>query len=555
MATIDPLQEALVCQRAGDWLRARDIYETLLKSQPRHVDALNQLGIILAQTGNPKRAVVLFDRAIAAEPPMQRSWSWVGSAGLEHWVAALESLNRALVIRPGFPEACFNRGTVLMELNRLHDALESYNQAISLRADYAGGVSEPRRGAQGDLGQLEAAVATSIEPFACAPVTRAPLDKSFALLLRGDFTQGWPLYEWRRKDERVLTQPRWLGDESIAGKTILLHAEQGFGDTLQFCRYATLVSGLGARVIVEVQPPLRTLLSSLRRCGADGRERHAAAGFRFALSDHESAAGVQDDARNDSARTPLFARRSGQGCGLAQPARGEDAAPGRPGVERQRDQQARPQPQPRVGTVVAASAAGAVLRELAEGVARAARHWRERLGEHNRFRIGLVWSSGVRPDEPEMRAANRRRNIPLSKLAALKDPRIEFYSLQKGQLAELELVQSMAEWGPAMKDFTSELQDFADTAALMEQLDLIVSVDTSTAHLAGALGKPVWILLRSDACWRWLLDRTDSPWYPTARLYRQERPGDWDGVVQRVKRDLEALARRSVSPGIAWHTA
>jgi tetratricopeptide (TPR) repeat protein len=157
--------------------------------------------------------------------------------------------------------------------------------------------------------------------------------------------------------------------------------------------------------------------------------------------------------------------------------------------------------------------------------------------------------AGFRPDQPELTSVNGRRNIPLAKLAPLNHPDIEFFSLQKGQPAESELAGLIAgNWdGPPLVDFTGHLHDFSDTAALMEHLDLVISVDTSTAHLAGALGKPVWILNRFDTCWRWLLDRTDSPWYPTVSLYRQQTAGDWDGVVERVRRDLIQLlgARRN----------
>ncbi len=152
----------------------------------------------------------------------------------------------------------------------------------------------------------------------------------------------------------------------------------------------------------------------------------------------------------------------------------------------------------------------------------------------------MVWSGGFRPNQPELWSVNRLRNIPLAKLAALKNPDIEFYSLQKGQPAESELAELMRDnWdGPRIIDVTSLLNDFSDTAALIENLDLVISVDTSTAHLAGALGKPVWILNRFYTCWRWFLERTDSPWYPTVKLYRQEKAGDWDAVIQRVKTDL-----------------
>ena len=160
--------------------------------------------------------------------------------------------------------------------------------------------------------------------------------------------------------------------------------------------------------------------------------------------------------------------------------------------------------------------------------------------------MGLVWSGGFRRNQPELWAINSRRNIPLGKLAALKHPDIEFYSLQKGQPAESELAElTRNKWnGPDIIDFTSLQNDFSDTAALVENLDLVISVDTSTAHLAGALGKRVWILNCFEADWRWLSNKTDSPWYPTATLYRQEKAGDWDGVVQRVKADLACFHGR-----------
>jgi hypothetical protein len=184
------------------------------------------------------------------------------------------------------------------------------------------------------------------------------------------------------------------------------------------------------------------------------------------------------------------------------------------------------------------------------------RLWEQKLGEKTKLggkaklRVGVVWAGGFTPDQPELWPVQSRRNIALEKLAPLEHPDIQFYSLQKGQPAEAELARlKAAGWnGPDLIDFTASLADFSDTAALIEQLDLVISVDTSTAHLAGALAKPVWILNRFDTCWRWLLDRSDSPWYPTARLFRQERPGDWDAVVQRVRTALHQLVQPSAAP-------
>jgi hypothetical protein len=175
------------------------------------------------------------------------------------------------------------------------------------------------------------------------------------------------------------------------------------------------------------------------------------------------------------------------------------------------------------------------------------RYWREKLGHSDRLRVGLVWAGGHRPEHLEAVAINLRRNIPLELLAPLKHPDIEFFSLQKGEVAEKELADlQQGGWnGPEVTRYVDELRDFSDTAALVENLDLVISVDTSTAHLTGALGKPFWLLNRFDTCWRWMLERTDSPWYPTATLYRQERSGDWESVVERVAADLKKLAENN----------
>jgi len=167
--------------------------------------------------------------------------------------------------------------------------------------------------------------------------------------------------------------------------------------------------------------------------------------------------------------------------------------------------------------------------------------WKDRLSAKTKLRVGLVWSGGIRPNQPV--SVNQRRNIPLAKFAVLKNPNIAFYSLQKGQPGEAELAElTHNRWnGPDIVDLTGAIGDFADTAAFIDNLDLVITVDTAAAHLTGALGKPVWILNRFDTDWRWLLGRSDSPWYPTAKIYRQDTAGEWDSVLQRVKTDLIGL--------------
>jgi hypothetical protein len=262
---------------------------------------------------------------------------------------------------------------------------------------------------------------------------------------------------------------------------ILLHAEQGLGDVLQFCRYAKRVADLGATVILEAPAALVRLLS-----GLDGVTRVVARGGALPPFDYHC---------------PLMS------LPLA------------------------------FDTMVATIPADVPYLRCDSRLAFA---WRDRLRSGLRPRVGIVWSGGFRPDLPGTWPVNQRRNMPLAKLAPLESAAVDFYSLQKGEPAESEFADLAAsDWrGPHLIDHTGELKDFSDTAAFIENLDLVISVDTAVAHLAGALGKPVWILNRFDACWRWLDDRDDSPWYPTARLYRQSAPGDWDGVVGRVAADL-----------------
>jgi hypothetical protein len=261
------------------------------------------------------------------------------------------------------------------------------------------------------------------------------------------------------------------------GKTILLHSEQGLGDTLQFCRFANLVKAEGATVILQVETPLVRLLSTL-----EGADLVLAKGS--GLPDFDVHASIMSLPR--AFRTTLKTVPAQVPYLYAEPDK------------------------------VAA--------------------WRQRLGSATRPRVGLAWSGGAAPGRDDL----GRRNIPLHMLAPLARAGVDFVSLQKGERAEAELADLVAAgWdGPAMFNPAPDLHDFSDTAALIENLDLVITVDTSIAHLAGALGKPVWILNRFDSCWRWMRGRTDSPWYPTARLFRQKTFGDWAPVAQDVAEAL-----------------
>jgi glutathione S-transferase len=274
---------------------------------------------------------------------------------------------------------------------------------------------------------------------------------------------------------RNFTEPLWLGREPLAGRTILLHAEQGFGDTLQFVRYAKRVSDLGATVLLEVQAPLKRLLSDI-----EGIAQVLARGEplpRFDL------------------HCPLMSLPLAFGTALS--------------------------------TIPADIP---YLRAPADRVAR----WHARLGERRSLRVGIAWA-GI-----SLHKNNHQRSIALARFAALLAASgIEFVNIQK----DITPADAAALRGHAnLIQIGDELRDFADTAAVISLLDLVVSADTSVVHLAGALGRPVWVLLPFSPDFRWLLGREDSPWYPTARLFRQPRFGDWESVLARVRDELERLA-------------
>jgi tetratricopeptide (TPR) repeat protein len=426
-------------------------------------------GLVLASLNRLDEALASHDRAIAIKANFAEGHSNRGLvlASLNRLDEALASHDRAIAIKGGFAEGHANRGVVLAELDRLDEALASHDQAIAIKDDFAEG--HANRGlVLARLNRLDEAVASYNRAIAIKPdLASANYNRSMTRLLAGDFENGWVDFEWRWKLEsksiassrRKFSQPLWLGGEPLVGKSILLHSEQGLGDTLQFCRYAKLVADRGARVILQVEETLKTLLA-----GLDGVAQVAVRGEALPAFDYHC---------------PLMSLPLAFKTGLYN-----------------------------VPSEVPYLECGPEKRL----------YWAEKLGKKALLRVGLVWSGGYRANQPEVWSVNSRRNIPLAKFAVLKHPEIEFYSLQKGQPAESELSNlNSARWdGPELIDHTSLLLDFSDTAALIEQLDLVISVDTSTAHLAGACGKPVWILNRFDTCWRWLLDREDSPWYPTA---------------------------------------
>jgi tetratricopeptide (TPR) repeat protein len=467
-------------------------FDRALELRPDYAEAWNNRGIALRELQRLEEALASYQRALDAKSdyPEAHNNRGVALQRMRRFAEALASFDRALELRPDYPDAHYNRGIALRSLERPGEALASYDRALQLRPEDPG-VLLNRSVLLYDCNQLQAALEGLNRALAGRPdFAAAYFNRALAYLKAGNFAQGWADYEWRWRagaqpeDRLEVEQPLWLGAEPLAGRTILLHCEQGFGDTLQFCRYAKLVAALGASVVLRVPRRLARLLGSL-----EGVAQLVARDEPLPAFDYHC----------PLLSLPLALRTTLETIPAHVPYLSADA--------------------------------------------HKARYWRERLGSGGKLRVGLVWSGGFRPHRPETWDANRRRSIPLRKLEPLRHVGIEFYSLQKGEPAESELAEAIAAgWdGLPLINCAADQEDFSDTAAIMVNLDLILSVDTATAHLAGALGKPVWIMTRFDNDWRWLLDRTDSPWYPTARLYRQETPGDWDGVVARIRSDLVAL--------------
>ena len=458
------------------------------------VESFNARGIALATNGHVEAALGCFEAAITAHPTHAAALS--NRANILHLLgrvdAALASNNEALAANPQHLDALFNRGLILFDLGRFEEALACCDRVLALRPDHVPALGN--RGATLQvLGRLDDAIASLQRAQALHPDDRTHLfNESLARLAAGDYAAGWQRYEARwatplHPARRAFAQPQWHGEDLPADCTILLHAEQGYGDTLQFCRYVPLVARR-ARVVLEVSAPLRRLMASLPGNPSIITEGEPLPHFDL--------------------HCPLLSLPLAFGTTLA--------------------------------TIPAETPYLQADREPTAA-------WRERLAALPGVKVGLVWAGDSGRTLSDAISRDRRRSIPLSRLVPLGAVSgISFISLQKGSAA---MQAAEPPQGLLLHDWTEALHDFADTAALVEVLDLVVSVDTAVAHLAGALGKPVWVLNRYDACWRWLRDRTDSPWYPTARLFRQTTHGDWDKPINDAAAALAAFSAKTSGVG------
>ena len=457
-------------------------YDKMLQIQPCNAEILSNRGRALDGLGCYEEALASYDQSLQFKPDSALVLFNRGNvlASLNRAEDALASYEGSLQIRPDDIDVLCNCGNMLRRLCRIDDALSYYERMLRLAPDSADAFCN-RGCAFGDLHQYQEAFASYAQALQLQPEhVDAHFNECSARLLLGDFELGWQKYEWRWLasgvgEKRDFAQPLWLGKEPLHGKTILLHAEQGFGDTIQFCRYARLVAAKGARVLLETQAALVSLLS-----GLEGVSQLIVKGEPLPEFD---------------CHCPLLSLPLAFNTGL--------------------------------------NSIPADIPYLASDPVRADA-WRVKLGNKTKLRVGLVWSGNA------AQANDHNRSVPLARLSELVSDQVQFVCLQKEIREGDRLVLA------GRKDiicFGDDLLDFSETAALISNMDLVISVCTSVAHLAGAMGKPVWLLLSFNADWRWLLDRNDNPWYPSAKLFRQPKIGDWDSVISMVANEVDLWAK------------
>jgi len=452
-----------------------------LRSNAGSCEAMSNLGLALHASGRFEEAVASYRNALLLAPDHPEILYNLANACLElgRLDEALSAYDAALAVKPDHAGALVNRGNTLLRLNQPAKAIASYDAALMTMPGHPQ-ILTNRGHALRRLDRPDQALVDFAAALAASPeFAEAQFEAAMARLTLGDFARGWKQYEWRWKtsafarQRRSFSAPLWLGHEPLAGKTILLHAEQGFGDTIQFVRYAPLLVGQGARVICEVQPELKLLLSQMPDVAVAAAAGEALPAFDL--------------------HCPLLSLPLALGTALANI----------------------PADMP-------------YLSAPAERVA----HWRQRLPSGGP-RAGFVWSGSATHKN------DANRSIALTRLAALfENPPLKCFSLQTElRAADREVLAAL----PKLTHLGDDISDFADTAAIIALLDVVISVDTAVAHLAGALGKPAIILLPHAADFRWMRQRKDTPWYPAARLMRQPAFGNWDSVIASLRDELLKL--------------
>lgn len=469
-------------QREGRLDEAEKLFRHALTEDATNWQALHQLGAIHLAREQYVEALQFIGAAMKANAGSAEITSNYGVVlrRLKRDDEAIEYFNRALMLKPGYLPALLTRGASLQRLGRRDEALKAFDRVLAAEPNHAK-AHYNRASVLHELRRFDEA----LDAFARA-TTLAPGDadahwnESLTRLLCGDFKRGWEKYEWRLKRprhiDRKFTEPLWLGEKPLSGKVILIHAEQGFGDTLQFVRYVPLLAKMGAKVVLEVQPALKSLLTSL-----SGVSKLIAHGEDLPAFDFHC---------------PIMSLPFAFKTGLS--------------------------------TIPADVP---YLQAPAEHVEK----WRARWPQTAKLRVAFAWAGSATHEQDPVRSIGLDRFAPL-----FAENGIQWISVQRdlrpGDAKILQAHREIAHFGAALADFT-------DTAAILSDADLVLSVDTSIVHLAGALNRPVWVMLQHSPDFRWLLDRNDSPWYPSARLFRQPKFGDWESVIELVRNELGNLTK------------
>lgn len=435
-------------KRHGD---AEMLFRKTIQTSPKLAAAYVNLSGVLNACRQFEQAKQIAEQAVELSPSSAEAWNNLSTAhfGLNDYPGAQVTARKAVSLNPEFADAWFSLGIAFHQCGNLDDALACYKKTLEIDPVYAD----------------------------------AHWNKSTLMLLKGNFAEGWPAYEWRwkRKEsppKRSFKQKSLIGQGLIKGKTLLIYAEQGIGDFLQFCRYALEAQKQGAKVILETPRPLIGLAST--------------------LSPEITIVPQGDPLPKFDLQCPVMSLPLAFGTNLA----------------------SIPKDIPYLFSSPTRTQA-----------------WKERLGAAPRLRVGLAWSGNPEHDQ------DRNRSIPATLLAPLLVQEAAFFVVQKDvRPVDIDFLTRH----PEIHQYQDEFHDFSDTAALIDSLDIVISVDTSVAHLAGALGKPVWLLLQYLPDYRWLQGRADTPWYPSARLFRQPSLGDWQSVIAMVAESLRDFSRKTI---------
>ena len=521
--------DAVVHHKAGHLAEAAKLYCALLELSSHHFDTLRLLGALYIQNGESTRALPILQRALSAQPKNPEILNNLGAALRDcgRGDEAAVHFQQALAINPTFVDALLNLGAVLAAEGNDEAASECYEKASKQNP---GDVYVLRNLAKAlwQLGRKEEAYAKIKRALRAEPknpevittfgvllqedgkinealkyynrsLAHAPefplalWQKSLALLAMGNYREGWRLYEAglgrKRGPNHFAAFKTWNGEVAL-DKHLLIWTEQGLGDSLQFIRYAALCKQRVGKVTVLCagQKPLVRLFKNLPFID-------------------DAFEGTVPDGTNFVEQVPLMSL-------------------------------------PHIFNTVLENVPASVPYLCVDSTIQ--EKWNRRIARVDAPKVGLVWAGSSHQGHVDATLMDQRRSIGLERMKAwLTFEDLRFYSLQKGPSAKEVITLGLQD---RVVDFMSEVEDFADTAAIIQNLDLVITVDTSVAHLAGGLGKPVWILSRYDADWRWLQNRPTSPWYPTARIFGQPSPGDWGSVLSEVRRELviEITKRRSL---------